>query len=225
MRAAGLFFSAMARITLTIDNGPHPDVTPEVLEVLDDAQVTACFFVVGRQAAKPGGIALLDRIRAAGHIIGNHTWSHETPFGDNRNPDAVAEEVVRTQDFLSGYVSDPPLFRPFGVGGRLDRCLFSPALIDHLVAQRYTCVLWNSVPRDWEDPGGWVDTALSQVAEHEWGVVVVHDYLRGNAPRIADFIERARSVGHEFVSEIAPECTPIVAGVLRADLSDYTTQA
>ena len=214
----------MANITLTIDNGPHREVTPQVLDALQQAEVTAHFFVVGKHAASAGGIDLLDRIRSEGHIVGNHTWSHETPFGDNPNPNAVADEVIRTGEFLEGYLSDPPLFRPFGGGGRLDPCLFSQALIDHLVTDRYTCVLWNSVPRDWEDPDGWVDTALAQVAAQPWSVVVVHDYLRGNASRIATFIERARGQGHEFVADIAPECLPIVGGKVRGDLSKYTSQ-
>jgi peptidoglycan/xylan/chitin deacetylase (PgdA/CDA1 family) len=78
------------------------------------------------------------------------------------------------------------------------------------------------VPRDWEDPDGWVDTALAQVAQHAWSVVVVHDVLRGNAPRIGEFIDRARAQGHEFVAEIAPECLPIVGGELLGDLRGYT---
>jgi len=214
----------MARITLTIDNGPHPEVTPQVLDVLRERSVTAQFFIVGQQAAKPGRMELLDRIRQDGHGIGNHTWSHALPFGENPDPHAVADEIERTSRLLHEYLSVPPMFRPFGRGGRLDRCLFSPALIDHLIAARYTCVLWNAVPEDWRDPEGWVDTALAQVARQDWSVVVVHDSLRGNAPRIADFIERARARGDEFVEAVAPDCLPIVAGEVRADLSEYVSE-
>jgi peptidoglycan/xylan/chitin deacetylase (PgdA/CDA1 family) len=215
----------MAKITLTIDNGPDPELTPQVLAVLKQTRVTAHFFVVGRRIARPGGFALLDEIQRDGHVIGNHTWSHATPFGDNSDPCAVADEVERTSKLLSGYLSKPPLFRPFGGGGRLDRCLFSPALIEHLVTTGFTAVLWNVVPRDWEDLDGWVDTALTQVGERDWSVVVVHDNLPGNAVRIGEFIERARARGHAFVAGIAPECLPIVGGELRADLSDYTSTA
>jgi peptidoglycan/xylan/chitin deacetylase (PgdA/CDA1 family) len=213
----------MARITLTIDNGPHPTETPDVLSVLAEREVPAYFFIVGAAAAKPGGLDILDQIAAGGHVIGNHTWSHRIPFGDNPDPNAVAEEVERTADLLKPWTADPPLFRPFGGGGRLDPCLFSPALIDHLVTNGYTCALWNNVPRDWEDPDGWVNTALTTAGSQAWSVVVVHDYLVGAAPGVSQFIDRARKLGHEFTGELAETCTPIVAGAVKADLAPLTT--
>ncbi len=211
----------MSRITLTIDNGPHPKVTPQVLQVLADKGVKAYFFVVGRQAERFP--ALLDDTVAAGHVIGNHTWSHQTPFGENTDLDAVDKEVIRTREILKDYMTSPPLFRPFGGGGRLDACLFSPALIDHLCTEGYTCVLWNNVPRDWEDMDGWVETALTTAAEQPESVLVVHDILPGNAARVAQFIDEARAAGHTFVDEIASECLPIVGGEVRQDLAAWTT--
>jgi len=213
----------MSKITLTIDNGPHKRETQRVLAVLADKQVHAHFFVVGKQACQPGGLEVLDDVKAAGHVIGNHTWSHEIPFGENGSTDAVAEEVVRTSELLAPYLGSPKLFRPFGGGGRLDPCLFSPALINHLCAEEYTCALWNNVPRDWENLDGWVDTALENIPPDGWSVVVVHDYLEGNAKSVGAFIDAARSAGHEFVEEIAPECLPIVAGKVVQDLTPWTT--
>jgi hypothetical protein len=46
------------------------------------------------------------------------------------------------------------LFRPFGGGGTLDSGLLNRKAVDYLCAGGFTCVLWNCVPRDWEDPMG-----------------------------------------------------------------------
>ena len=212
----------MARITLTLDNGPHRTYTPAILDVLARRAVPACFFVVGFQVEKPGATAVLDAIRAAGHTIGNHTYSHDVPFGRNRDPDAVTREVVRTSELLAGYLTDPPLFRPFGDGGQLDSRVFSKALIDHLIDGGYTCVLWNCVPRDWERPHSWVETALTEAANLDWATVVVHDVMRDNPEQIDRFIDLARQQGHEFVPDLDPTCLPIVAGRQQQDLSHLT---
>ncbi|NIP13497.1 MAG: polysaccharide deacetylase family protein [Pseudomonadales bacterium] len=212
----------MGKISLTIDNGPHPTVTTEVLDVLAERAVTATFFLIGQEAARPGGIELMEAIAAAGHPIGNHTWSHAVQFGLNPPETAIADEVARTQTLIAPYASQPPLFRPAGGGGRLDSSLFSTPLIEHLCREGYTCALWNVVPRDWEDPRGWVERALQEVAAPDWSVVVVHDVIEGNAEQIAAFIDRARNAGHEFVADIAPECLPIVGGTLTADLTALT---
>jgi peptidoglycan/xylan/chitin deacetylase (PgdA/CDA1 family) len=213
----------MGKVTLTIDNGPHPDVTPEVLQVLADKNVPAHFFVVGAQVSKPGGRDLLERIAKAGHTIGNHTWSHTVRFGENAAATAIQDEVARTAELIAPYVGSPPLFRPVGGGGRLDSNLFSRELIDYLCTAQYTCALWNVVPRDWEDLEGWANRAIAEIKLHPWSVVVVHDVIRRNAAQIDTFIDRARDAGHEFVREISPECLPIVAGEVTQDLSTFTS--
>lgn len=212
----------MGKISLTIDNGPHPTVTPEVLEVLAEKAVTATFFLIGQEAARPGGLELVERITRAGHPIGNHTWSHEVQFGLNPPATAIADEVARTEELLAPYAGKPPLFRPAGGGGRLDSSLFSTELIKHLCREGYTCALWNVVPRDWENPRGWVDRALAEADALTWSVVVVHDVIAGNAEQVATFIDRARNAGHEFVADIAPECLPIVGGKITTDLAPLT---
>jgi peptidoglycan/xylan/chitin deacetylase (PgdA/CDA1 family) len=212
----------LGKISLTIDNGPHPTVTPGVLDVLADRQVTATFFLIGAEAARPGGMELVERINGAGHPIGNHTWSHTIQFGLSPAATAIADEVARTETLIAPYASRPPLFRPAGGGGRLDSSLLSTELIEYLCRERYTCALWNVVPRDWEDPQGWVPRALREVAALDWSVVVVHDVIEGNARQIAAFIDQARDDGHEFVADIAPECLPIVGGTIRADLTSLT---
>ena len=61
-------------VTLTFDDGPDPEWTPRVLDLLEREGVRGAFFLIGRRAEKASAIA--HRIARAGHDLGNHTWSH-----------------------------------------------------------------------------------------------------------------------------------------------------
>ncbi len=60
--------------TLTFDDGPDPECTPRVLDILDREGVRGAFFLIGRRAEKAPEVAR--RIAGGGHDLGNHTWSH-----------------------------------------------------------------------------------------------------------------------------------------------------
>ena len=75
------------KLTLSFDNGPDPEVTPAVLDVLRDRGVTAQFFVLGKQLGDPRCRRLVERARDAGHLVGNHSFSHTVPLGWDKRPD------------------------------------------------------------------------------------------------------------------------------------------
>ncbi len=211
----------MARVTLTIDNGPDADVTPRVLDVLAHHRVPASFFVLGRRLLDPGLRRIAERAHDLGHWIGNHTFTHEVPFGTNDDRDAVECELEATQRALGGLGHPDRLFRPFGSGGELDSRLLSRELVEHLARHRYSCVLWNAVPRDWERPDAWVPVALEQVRALDWAVLVVHDVLPGNAAQIDRLIGQLHDEGHELVQEFPDACVPIRHGEIRAPLEAF----
>ncbi len=61
-----------------------------------------------------------------------------------------------------------------------------------------TCVLWNAVPRDWEDPRGWAEVALAQCLAQPWTLLVLHDLPTGAMGRLDIFIERVLDHGGRF---------------------------
>src|SRR5262249_24272152 len=148
--------SRVPRITLSFDNGPDPEVTPSVLGVLRKSKISATFFVLGDKLRDRARRAASERAHAAGHWIGNHTFHHSVPLSLNPAPEAAAKEIGRTQKLLGALSDARRLFRPFGGRGRLGKHLLSRTALDFLAAGKYTCVLWNAIPRDWEDPDGWV---------------------------------------------------------------------
>jgi peptidoglycan/xylan/chitin deacetylase (PgdA/CDA1 family) len=197
-------------VSLTFDNGPDPVVTPQVLEVLDHAAVKASFFMLGAMLAKPGGWDTAVEVARRGHRIGNHTWSHRQ-LGTLTPSEAVAE-IDRTQQQLGDLADADRLFRPAAGGGVIGPKMMSAAASDHLLAERYSCVLWNSVPRDWEDIEGWPRTALADIARLAWPVVVVHDVATGAMERLEDFLAQAKDLGAEFTQDFPTDCTPIWRG-------------
>jgi peptidoglycan/xylan/chitin deacetylase (PgdA/CDA1 family) len=207
----------MFDLTLTFDNGPEPDVTPHVLDVLKRRDVRATFFVLGKKLAMPGRRALAERAKAEGHWIGNHTWSHSGPLGRRPGSDVAEQEITRTQDEL-GLLSDPGrLFRPQGGGGKLGPHLLSTEASALLKRGRYTCVLWNAIPHDWDNPDGWVERALGQVKEREWTLMVLHDIPSGAMRHLDRFLDGVTDQNGRLRQDFPPPCLPMIEGIVSSE--------
>ena len=152
----------MYDLTLTFDNGPDPDVTPRVLDVLAERGIKATFFVIGEKLADTARRGLAVRAHGEGHWIGNHTFTHSVPLGEQPDRMTAEKEIGRTQDAIGDLAHPQRWFRPFGGGGNLDTRLLKPSVVDYLTRNKHSCVLWNSIPRDWDDPDGWTGRALDQ---------------------------------------------------------------
>jgi peptidoglycan-N-acetylglucosamine deacetylase len=210
------------RLTLTFDNGPDPETTPRVLACLAARRLTATFFPVGRQLGNPGGRSTLEAVAQAGHHIGNHSMTHTIPLGEDPGPEAVEREIAQMQELIGDLAGPELLFRPFGGGGRLGRHLFSADAVAYLRDRKYTVVLWNSVPRDWEDPGGWEARALRNVEDQAWTVLVLHDVVPAAMDYLPSFLDTVTSRGVEIVPDLPDDCTPMRKGVLCGDLAPLT---
>jgi len=128
----------MNRVTLSFDNGPTPGITEGVLEVLARYGLLSTFFVIGQRLEAPRNAALLQAISAAGHWIGNHTWSHSVAFGDRPDAAYAREEIDRAQALIGEFAGQEKLFRPYGNYGLLGRHLFSRSALSYLREQRAT---------------------------------------------------------------------------------------
>ena len=213
----------MFDLTLSFDNGPTPDVTPLVLDVLARRSVKSTFFVIGEKLVQPGHRALAERAHAEGHWIGNHTWSHSLPFG-LMAPDAANAEFDRTQQAIGPLAHAHRFFRPYGQGGNLDNRLLSKPVLEHLARERATIVLWSALPRDWQDAYGWVDRALGQIATQPWSLMVLHDIPSGAMRHLDRFIGLVEDRGGRIRQDFPPDCLPMVAGEMRFSVDPYVTR-
>ncbi|WP_207007381.1 polysaccharide deacetylase family protein [Nocardioides aromaticivorans] len=148
-------------VYLTFDDGPDPRWTPQVLDVLRRHGVHAVFFEVGQNvAAYPDLVA---RVRAEGHLIGNHTWSH-AKLTDLRSR-AIRDQLDRTDAALGGRARC--VRPPYGAT--------DPRVADVIGARGQRTVLWDVDPEDWAKPGTdrIVRRVLAQV--HDGALVLMHD--------------------------------------------------
>lgn len=95
------------RVALSFDDGPDPEVTPAVLDLLDRHHARASFFLIGRRAAEHP--ELVARIVERGHRVENHTWSHSYAFS-LFGPRRAAVEVDRAQQELTRLAGTPPVY-------------------------------------------------------------------------------------------------------------------
>jgi peptidoglycan/xylan/chitin deacetylase (PgdA/CDA1 family) len=130
-------------VALTIDDGPSPVYTPQVLRVLANYGITATFSMVGQNVARYPAIAR--EVADAGHAIVNHTWSH--PDMAALGKAAMRGEISRAADEIyTATGQQPAMFRaPYGA--------WSPALLDYCVAAGLTPLAWSVDPQDWARPG------------------------------------------------------------------------
>jgi peptidoglycan/xylan/chitin deacetylase (PgdA/CDA1 family) len=202
-------------LTLTFDNGPDPIATPYVLDVLDvlgERGIKTTFFVIGEKLADPERRKLALRAHDESHWIGNHTYTHTVPLGQHRGEKTAQNEIGRTQAAIGNLAHRRLWFRPFGGGGNLDDRLLKPSVVDYLICNKYSCVLWNAVPRDWGDPGGWVVRALDQCRSQPWSLMVLHDLPTGAMDHLESFLDRAAEIGVRFHQDFPPDCVPILSG-------------
>jgi peptidoglycan/xylan/chitin deacetylase (PgdA/CDA1 family) len=152
-------------VYLTFDDGPDPDWTARILDALGEAGMHATFFAIGEHARREP--ELLRRVAAAGHAIGNHTFSHRHPWSMS---EADARAQVRDgAKALSDVLGHPALlYRP--PHGRDRACMADEARL-----QGEHVVMWTRSAIDW----GWFGTAqriaarLARVRAND--IVLMHD--------------------------------------------------
>lgn len=183
-----------AEIALTFDDGPDPDFTPTILEKLAKYNVLATFFLLGENAEKYPEIA--KDIVAAGHIIGNHTYTH--PKSTKLDLDSFKHEVGQADELLttlSGY--RPKFFRP--PYGDIDA-----EKLEWLTKQELFTVQWNLDTDDWRGLSADVITQKVASGAYPGSIVLQHNAkgvpLQGTVDALDLFIPQMQAKGVRFVT-------------------------
>ena len=175
------------KIALTFDDGPHPVYTKEMLEVLEEAEVPATFFILGQNIE--GHEDLVREIAEKGHLIGNHTFHHVQITGrPTEQAYAEIEETSRLIEELTGrgteYVRPPFGTWNKGLESNLD-------LIP---------VMWTIDTLDWTTQN--VDSIVNHVVKNagENDIILMHDSYKSTVQATERIISLLKAEGFEFVT-------------------------
>ena len=173
---------ASKRVALTLDDGPNPQTTEALLGLFETHGIKANFFVLGRQVELHPELAR--RIVAAGHGLYSHSYDH--PAFSRLSPEAIRDQLERTENLLSLYRPTPsPYPLRFPYGDSMD----NPAVIAAVKAWRDDIIPthWSMTPEEWtfldscrtpEDLAAKSELAVQRLAESDWedGIILLHDW-------------------------------------------------
>ncbi|MFZ0446332.1 MAG: polysaccharide deacetylase family protein [Bacillus sp. (in: firmicutes)] len=185
------------RIALTFDDGPDPRFTEDVLNVLNQYNVSGTFFLMGSRAiAYP---EIVKRINNEGHVIGNHTYFHPNLVKEADIP-TLEREVTRTENTLNDIIDyRTSLFRPpYGF-------LYNE-LVEKLAEMQYLIIGWSVDSLDWEEdpPEVIASNVLDNV--HPGAIILMHDGADWDGDRtntiaaLRQIIPALQKQGYEFVT-------------------------
>jgi peptidoglycan/xylan/chitin deacetylase (PgdA/CDA1 family) len=178
-------------IAMTFDDGPSPETTPRLLDILKQRNIKATFFMIGQNAER--NPAIVKRILAEGHEIGNHSWTH--PQLSKLSDDRVTEEINKTQNAIkdaSGYT--PVLMRPpYGA--------ITARQKDWIEKQfGLSVIIWSVDPFDWKRPGASVIEERILAGARPGAIVLSHDIHKQTVDAMPATLDALAAKGFKFVT-------------------------
>jgi peptidoglycan-N-acetylglucosamine deacetylase len=165
---AGLHRSSGSRgVVLTFDDGPSPRWTPQVLDQLRAARVTATFCVLGTEARRYPH--LVARIVREGHQLCNHSWRHDMNLG-RRTAAQIRADLVRTNQAIRAAAPNARIAWFRQPGGRWTA---EEVAVARQLGMRP--LHWSVDPQDWERPPAKTIIKRVQAATRPGSVVLLHD--------------------------------------------------
>ena len=195
-------------VAMTFDDGPHPKLTPRLLDLLKERGIKATFFVIGKCVAEYPDIA--KRIVDEGHEIANHTWNH--PQLPKLSPTALAAEITQTNDAIQQATGILPVTMrpPYGA---------TNAAINKRLHEEYglSVILWSVDPQDWKIRKS--DHVSSHIIKNAapGAIILAHDIHASTIDAMPAALDALQAKGYKFatVSELiamdrpaAPKATP-----------------
>ena len=226
------------KVALSFDDGPDPEWTPKILDVLKKYNVKGTFFMIGEEGEKYVGV--MQRVYREGHEIGNHTFTHPD-ISEISHAQADLQINLTERLFASKLGVQPLYFRPpYSIDQEPDTN-DQAAPIDRIQGLGYVIIGNKIDTNDWDEnprktPQEITDSVFAQIADMDkrpWtrgSIILLHD---GGGDRTATvaalpvLIENLRSHGYEIVpvselvgktrAEVMPPLTPKQRWLARAD--------
>ena len=185
--------TALPEIALTFDDGPNPTYTPQILAILQEFGIKATFFDIGYLVKDYP--ALVQQEYSAGHIVGEHSWSHpdltRLSVSNVRSQLAVASDAVQSAIGIR-----PTFFRPpYGA--------VNLTVMQQAKALNLSIIVWNDDPQDWSLPGVHVIIQRAVDEARNGTIILMHDGGGNRTQTIAALptvISTLQARGYRFVT-------------------------
>ncbi len=178
------------KIALTFDDGPQPVFTSKVLDILKEKNVPALFFLIGQNIA--ANESDVRRMVAEGHVIGNHSYSHNYWFSLKSADNMVADIKLCDEEIQRVCGKKPQLFRPpYGVT--------NPMVARAIKLGNYTGIGWSlrSYDTNAKEAEGLLNKILSNIKNGD--VILLHEWGKHTTAILPELIDKSRKLGFEFV--------------------------
>ena len=178
-------------VAITFDDGPHPENTPRLIDMLKERRIKATFYVVGNMVKYSP--QLIRRMIAEGHEIGNHTVTHGNLA--RMSDDALRKELQAAHDQIIAETGvTPRTMRP--PGGAIKKSQKELMLREF----GYPTILWSVDPEDWKRPGPAVVTSRLVNGASPGGILLVHDLHKPTVDAMPSTLDQLLAQGYEFVT-------------------------
>jgi len=178
-------------VAMTFDDGPHPSLTPKLLDILKERNIKCTFFLIGQNMkAYP---QIVRRIIAEGHEIGAHTYTHCSLT--SRSDAQIRSELQRSEEVLMAAANyRPQLVRPpYGaINTRIKQLMFSEF--------GYSTIMWSVDPQDWRRPGVSVVTSRLVSGAHPGAIMLAHDIHPPTIQAMPAMFDQLLAKGYQFVT-------------------------
>ena len=187
LRATERTFEGKKLVALTFDDGPSPETTPKLLDILHEKDVLATFFVLGNQARNNPDV--IKRAAKEHHEIGSHTMYHQNLI---RIPVSAAEsDINEAKSIIKNILGHEPSYTrpPYGNYNETVQKIANTPLI-----------IWSVDSEDWrtKDPSAILATTMSEV--HDGAIILMHDIYPTTVEAVPTVIDTLRQNGYEFVT-------------------------
>ena len=192
-------------IAMTFDDGPSPQLTPRLLDILKERNIKATFFVVGQNAAEYPDI--LRRMASEGHEIANHSWSH--PALTKLGAESFRKQIENTNDAISRITGKRPVLMrpPYGA---------TSSILNKRLSEEYglKVILWSVDPLDWRYRNS--NRVFNHIVQNTQpgSIILTHDIHATTVAAMPETLDALLSKGYKFatVSELDRHGSSSTAG-------------
>ncbi|MCB0390854.1 MAG: polysaccharide deacetylase family protein [Bdellovibrionales bacterium] len=178
-------------LALTFDDGPHPTLTPQLLDILNSEDVQVTFFTVGKNISKYGDI--INDILIKGHTLGTHSYSHrDLPRLELETAKKDINDAFDTALDKAGIVA--PFFRfPFGSKNK--------KLTEFVRQSQWASFFWDVDTLDWKkkDPQELLEYVLQEITKANRGIVLFHDIQPQTISIMPTLLQELKVQGYKLV--------------------------